>query len=64
MSARNEIMAALDAMGFGSSIGCGGGDGAMDFSYDVADATTAAEIVRRIVREHLPAEEPQIRIME
>ena len=57
-------MAALDTIGFGSAIGCGGGRGAVDFAYRVADTTTATDIVRRIIREHLQATEPQIRITE
>ena len=64
LSARDNIMASLDALNFGSSIGCGGGGGAVDFSYQVTDATAATEIAQRIVREHLPAAEPHIRITE
>ena len=64
LSARDAIMADLDAVSFGSSIGCGGGCGAVDFSYRVADAGAATETVQRIVREHLPAAVPQIRITE
>ncbi|MDP1589434.1 MAG: hypothetical protein Q8M07_16905 [Prosthecobacter sp.] len=64
LSARDSIMAALDALSFGSSVGCGGGRGAVDFSYEVTDAAAATEIAQRIVHQHLPAAEPQIRITE
>jgi hypothetical protein len=63
-SARDRVMSALDALEFGSSVGCGGGRGAVDFSYRVTDASNAAETILRIVSEHMPTAEPQVRITE
>ena len=63
-SARDRVMSALNALGFGSSVGCGGGRGAVDFSYRVTDASNATETVMRVVREHMPTAAPQVRVSE
>ncbi len=58
LSARDGIMAALDALAFGSPIGCGGGRGAVDFSYRIADATGAPTLFsvsfENIFRQQIP----------
>ena len=62
LAARDRIMAELDTLSFGSNIGCGGGRGAVDFSYRVSDSTQAEEIIQRVIREHVPTTTPEIRI--
>ena len=61
MDSRGKIIAALQSAGIGQFVGCGGGAGAVDFSFKAEDFSGSDDLIRRTVRQHVDAE-PRIRI--
>jgi hypothetical protein len=62
MDARNAVIDELDESGFGEFVGAGGGLGAMDFQYDVADAEQAKRQVAEVMQRHLPGRVYAVRV--
>lgn len=64
LKARNAVIAAVDVAAVGTCTGAGGGLGAMDFSYSVADVAAARTVIERAMEEHMPAAEYQMRVSD
>jgi hypothetical protein len=64
LKARNAVIAAVDTSAVGISTGAGGGLGAMDFSYSVADVAAARAVIERAMTEHMPATEYEVRLSD
>jgi hypothetical protein len=57
MDARNAVIDELDQLAIGEFTGSGGGLGAMDFSYRVADEQRARQAIEAAMAKHLPNRE-------
>jgi hypothetical protein len=64
LAARNAIIDALAAAGIGSCTGAGGGRGAMDFSYRVADVEAARAAIASAMQAHMPGAEYQVHVSD
>lgn len=54
ITTRNAIIEQVDAAEIGICTGAGGGMGAMDFSYEVADMARARNLIEAALKKHLP----------
>ena len=64
LSARNAVIDELDAFAIGSCTGAGGGRGAMDFSYRVAEEASARVTIEQVMQRHMPHSKYVIRVSE
>lgn len=57
LDARNAVTDSLDALGFGSFVGAGGGFSQMDFEYEVDDPEVAKQQVASAMAQLMPGQE-------
>ena len=64
IAARDKVTDALNSNGIGKMTGAGGGMGEMDFSFQVADESTARSEIDRAMHEHMPGAVYRVRVTE